>query len=106
MLKLSQNQALPKTVIEVAGTIAKTINDEYELDNKKTASILDIFACIFQGLLPYGAQVLMILSFSEGNINYLDLVANTWYLLLLFIVTILYILFMNGNEKHTFAKAN
>ncbi|WP_379953166.1 Na+/H+ antiporter NhaC family protein [Dokdonia sp. R78006] len=102
------NMAIANNTVSiiVAGPIAKTINDEYELDNKKTASILDIFACIFQGLLPYGAQVLMILSFSEGNINYLDLVANTLYLLLLFIVTILYILFMNGNEKHAFAKAN
>ena len=101
------NMAIANNTVSiiVAGPIAKTINDEYELDNKKTASILDIFACIFQGLLPYGAQVLMILSFSKGSINYLDLVSNTWYLLLLFIVTILYILFINGNEKHAFAKA-
>jgi len=90
------NMAIANNTVSiiVAGPIAKTINDEYELDNKKTASILDIFACIFQGLLPYGAQVLMILSFSKGSINYLDLVANTWYLLLLFIITILYILFI------------
>ena len=101
------NMAIANNTVSiiVAGPIAKTINDEYELDNKKTASILDIFACIFQGLLPYGAQVLMILSFSKGSINYLDLVSNTWYLLLLFIVTILYILFINGNEKHAFVKA-
>ncbi|SCY04516.1 Na+/H+ antiporter NhaC [Nonlabens sp. Hel1_33_55] len=79
--------------IIITGPIAKTINDEYHLDNKKTASILDIFACIFQGLLPYGAQVLMILSLSNEKINYLDLVSNTWYLLLLFITTILFIVF-------------
>ncbi len=77
--------------IIIAGPIAKTINDEYHLDNKKTASILDIFACIIQGLLPYGAQVLMILSFSKGKIDYLELVSNTWYLLLLFIYTLLFI---------------
>ncbi|GHC50751.1 sodium:proton antiporter [Ulvibacter litoralis] len=79
--------------IIIAGPIAKTINDEYDLDNKKTASILDIFACIFQGLLPYGAQVLMILSFSKGRIDYLDLMANTWYLALLFVYTLLFINF-------------
>ncbi|WP_298325086.1 Na+/H+ antiporter NhaC family protein [uncultured Dokdonia sp.] len=102
------NMAIANNTVSiiVAGPIAKTINDEYELDNKKTASILDIFACIFQGLLPYGAQVLMILSFSEGNINYLDLVANTWYLLLLFVVTILYIIFKSDTHKHAFAKAD
>jgi Na+/H+ antiporter NhaC len=84
--------------IIITGPIAKTINDEYHLDNKKTASILDIFACIFQGLLPYGAQVLMILSFSEERINYIDLVSNTWYLLLLFLTTILFISFNKSSK--------
>lgn len=102
------NMAIANNTVSiiVAGPIAKTINDEYALDNKKTASILDIFACIFQGLLPYGAQVLMILSFSKGSINYLDLVANTWYLLLLFAVTILYIIFKSDTNNYAFAKAN
>lgn len=89
------NMAIANNTVSIiiAGPIAKTINDEYGLDNKKTASILDIFACIVQGILPYGAQVLMILSFSNGKIDYLDLVSNTWYLLLLFIYTILLISF-------------
>ncbi|WP_299247768.1 Na+/H+ antiporter NhaC family protein [uncultured Lacinutrix sp.] len=89
------NMAIANNTVSIiiAGPIAKTINDEYNLDNKKTASILDIFACITQGLLPYGAQVLMILSFSNGKIDYLDLVSNTWYLALLFIYTLLFISF-------------
>lgn len=89
------NMAIANNTVSIiiAGPIAKTINDGYALDNKKTASILDIFACIIQGLLPYGAQVLMILSFSKGKIDYLDLVTNTWYLLLLFIYTIVFINF-------------
>ncbi|MBU2938524.1 Na+/H+ antiporter NhaC family protein [Lacinutrix sp. C3R15] len=89
------NMAIANNTVSIiiAGPIAKTINDEYTLDNKNTASILDIFACIVQGILPYGAQVLMILSFSEGKIDYVDLVSNTWYLLLLFIYTILFISF-------------
>ncbi len=85
--------------IIIAGSIAKTINDEYALDNKKTASILDIFACITQGLLPYGAQVLMILSFSQSKINYIDLVQNTWYLLLLLVSTILFIVFRTNRKQ-------
>ncbi|WP_024480999.1 Na+/H+ antiporter NhaC family protein [Cellulophaga baltica] len=89
------NMAIANNTVSIiiAGPIAKTINDEYALDPKKTASILDIFACIIQGLLPYGAQVLMILSFSKGKIDYLDLVSNTWYLLLLFLYTIAFITF-------------
>ncbi|QXP54615.1 Na+/H+ antiporter NhaC family protein [Cellulophaga sp. HaHa_2_95] len=87
------NMAIANNTVSIiiAGPIAKTINDEYALDPKKTASILDIYACIIQGLLPYGAQVLMILSFSKGKIDYLDLVSNTWYLLLLFLYTIAFI---------------
>ncbi|MCM4166339.1 Malate-2H(+)/Na(+)-lactate antiporter [Arenibacter antarcticus] len=77
--------------IIIVGSIAKTINDDYGLDNKETASILDIFACISQGLLPYGAQVLMILSLSKGRLDYLDLISNTWYLYILFMWTIFYI---------------
>ncbi|MEH6659880.1 Na+/H+ antiporter NhaC family protein [Leeuwenhoekiella marinoflava] len=92
----SLNMAIANNTVSIiiAGPIAKTINDEYALDAKKTASILDIFACIVQGLLPYGAQVLMILSFSKGRINYVDLVTNTWYLLLLLVCTLLFIVLM------------
>ncbi|CDF79320.1 methionine transporter MetT [Formosa agariphila KMM 3901] len=79
--------------IIIAGPISKTINDEYQLDNKRTASILDIFSCISQGVLPYGAQVLMILSFSNQGLNYLDLVSNTWYLVFLLFYTVAFICF-------------
>lgn len=77
--------------IIISGAIAKSINDQYALDNKQTASILDVFACITQGFLPYGAQVLMILSFANGNITYVDLVSNAWYLVLLLTSTMLFI---------------
>ncbi|MCK0123917.1 Na+/H+ antiporter NhaC family protein [Gelidibacter sp. F2691] len=79
--------------IIISGAIAKSINDDYALDNRQTASTLDVFACISQGLLPYGAQVLMILSFADGNLSYVDLVSNSWYLLLLFISVSLFIVF-------------
>ncbi|NRR90543.1 Na+/H+ antiporter NhaC family protein [Winogradskyella undariae] len=89
------NMAIANNTVSIiiSGSIAKTINDEYGLTNRKTASILDIFACVIQGILPYGAQVLMILSFSEGQIDYIDLIQNTWYLLILFVTTILLISF-------------
>lgn len=89
----SVNTAIANNTVSiiVVGSIAKTINDDYGLDKKKTASILDIFACISQGLLPYGAQVLMILSLSKGRLDYLDLISNTWYLFFLFVWTLFYI---------------
>lgn len=69
--------------IIVTGPVAKIISEDYQLDKRKTAALLDVFACIIQGLLPYGAQVLLILSFSNGKFGYFDLLANAWYLLLL-----------------------
>lgn len=44
--------------IVIAGPIAKEISDEYDIEPKRTASLLDIFSSVGQGLLPYGAQLL------------------------------------------------
>ena len=48
--------------IVMANPIAKEMSDVYGIGAKKTASILDTFSCIFQGILPYGAQMLVALS--------------------------------------------
>ena len=45
-------------IISVAG-ISKDISVRYHLDNRRVASILDTFSCIMQGIIPYGAQLLM-----------------------------------------------
>lgn len=45
--------------IVVAGPLAKTISEEYGIDPKDSASLLDTFSCIAQGIIPYGAQLLI-----------------------------------------------
>ena len=45
--------------IITTGRIAKDITNQFGLDPRKTASILDTFSCLIQGLIPYGAQLLM-----------------------------------------------
>ena len=45
--------------IITTGGIAKDIADKYRLDSRKCASILDTFSCFVQGMIPYGAQMLM-----------------------------------------------
>ena len=45
--------------IITTGGIAKDIADKYRLDARKCASILDTFSCLIQGIIPYGAQLLM-----------------------------------------------
>ena len=44
--------------IVIAGPIAKEISDDYGIEAARTASLLDMFASVFQGIIPYGAQLL------------------------------------------------
>lgn len=75
--------------IIITGPIAKEIGQSFKVDPRKTAVILDIYACLVQGILPYGAQVLLLLSLAGGKIGYLDLLSNAWYLLLLFLFSLI-----------------
>lgn len=53
--------------IITVGGIAKQIGDRYGVDNRKCASILDTFSCFAQGIIPYGAQMLMAAGLSQLN---------------------------------------
>ena len=48
--------------IVMAGPIAKEVEEEYGISPKRSASRLDTFSCIFQGIIPYGAQMLVAIS--------------------------------------------
>ncbi len=48
--------------IVMANPIAKEMSENYGVSSSKTASILDTFSCIFQGIIPYGAQMLVALA--------------------------------------------
>lgn len=85
--------------IVIVGNVSKLITEEYRIKPRATASILDTFSCIVQGIIPYGAQVLILIGYSSNTINYLDLVKNSFYLVLLLIATILYILFGKIEEN-------
>ncbi|WP_235336918.1 Na+/H+ antiporter NhaC family protein [Pontibacter korlensis] len=75
--------------IVVTGQVVKEISQRYAVDKRKTAALMDISSCVVQGLLPYGAQILILLSFTEGKLNFLDLWANAWYLYLLLLFSLL-----------------
>ena len=53
--------------ILTVGGIAKQIGDRYGVDNRKCASILDTFSCTMQGIIPYGAQMLMAAGLARLN---------------------------------------
>ena len=48
--------------IVMANPIAKEMSEEYGISNKRAACILDTFSCVFQGVIPYGAQMLVAIS--------------------------------------------
>ncbi len=53
--------------ILTVGHISKQIGDRYGVDSRKAASILDTFSCVMQGLIPYGAQILMAAGLAQLN---------------------------------------
>lgn len=53
--------------IITVGGIAKQIGDKYGVDSRKCASILDTFSCCIQGIIPYGAQILMAAGLASVN---------------------------------------
>ena len=53
--------------ILTVGSISKQLGDHFGVDNRKCASILDTFSCTVQGLIPYGAQLLMAAGLAQVN---------------------------------------
>ncbi|KXZ40246.1 putative methionine transporter, NhaC family [Alkalithermobacter thermoalcaliphilus JW-YL-7 = DSM 7308] len=75
--------------IIINGSIANELSRKYEIDPKRSASILDIFSCIVQGIIPYGAQMLILVSFSNGLVSPFDVIPLAWYIHLLAICAII-----------------
>lgn len=78
--------------IVLTGRVAGKVKEEYGLNAKFTAAVLDIFSCIAQGLIPYGAQVLILIELSGNKVDYWGLLQNAWYIYFLLIFVIVKIL--------------
>ena len=84
--------------ILISGKVSKEITDNYELKPQESASVLDIFACYVQGIIPYGAQILLLISLSNFKMSYTDLVLNSFYLHLLLVITLGSIIFRSSKK--------
>ncbi len=83
--------------IVMANPIAKEISEEYDISPQNTASILDTFSCIFQGIIPYGAQMLVAISAAAElgcELSAFDIIPNLFYPFVLFISCIVSIFFV------------
>ena len=79
--------------IIVAGPIAKEISKEYKVDPRKSASLLDTFSCVMQGIIPYGAQLLIAGSFTSGLVSPFQIIPLLWYQQILIVIAIASIFF-------------
>ena len=77
--------------IITVGGIAKQIGDKYGVDSRKCASILDTFSCCVQGIIPYGAQLLMAAGLSK--LNPIEILPYLYYPYAIGIAAILSIIF-------------
>ncbi len=85
--------------IVLSGKVAKNITEKYNLSPKFSASVLDIFSCIVQGILPYGAQILILIKLSENKVNYLEIMQNAWYLYFLFFFVVFFIIIKKKKQE-------
>ena len=83
--------------IVMANPIAREMAEEYGISPKKTASILDIFSCVFQGIIPYGAQMLVAIS-AAAELGYavsaFEILPFLSYPLMLLVSTLVFIFFV------------
>ena len=77
--------------IITTGPIAKDIAKRFHLDRRKTASILDTFSCLIQGIILYGAQ--MLIAAGLANISPISIIGNLYYPFTMGVCALLAILF-------------
>lgn len=82
----------------VTADVCKEISNEYKVDPRRTASLMDIFCCVVQGLIPYGNQILLISGLALGTVAPVEIIPYMWYNMLLGVVAIvsIYIPFADG----------
>ena len=86
--------------IVMANPIAKEMAEEYGITPRKTASLLDTFSCIFQGVIPYGAQMLVAISAVNelgGEISAFKIMPKLFYPMLLLLSSLITI--MRSTER-------
>lgn len=87
--------------IVMANPIAAEMAEEYGITPRKSASILDTFSCVFQGVIPYGAQMLVALS-AVNELGYelsaFDVIPKLFYPGLLLVSSLIFIFVISGAE--------
>ncbi len=79
------------------GGIAKDISRRYGVDSRRAASLLDMFSCIVQGIIPYGAQLLMAAGLAA--VSPMEIIPNLYYPMLLVVAAAVSIALTKSDDK-------
>ena len=84
--------------IIVTGPVAREISQEYKVDPRRSAALLDTWSCVLQGAIPYGAQILLAVGLAGGAVSALEIIPLLWYQWLLgaFAVISIWVPFANA----------
>ena len=88
--------------IVMANPIAKEMAEDYGISPKKAASVLDTFSCIFQGIIPYGAQMLVAVSAAielGAEVSSFEIIPNLYYPYMLLLSSLLFIFVLPEKNK-------
>ena len=88
--------------IVMANPIATEMAKDFDVSPRKTASILDTFSCIFQGILPYGAQILVALSVVATlgyELTAFEIISKLYYPMMLLISSLVFIFLIPDKTK-------
>ena len=88
--------------IVMAGPIAKDISNEFSISPKRTAAILDIFTSVWQGIIPYGAQILYACAGAAAvgmTLSPVELFPYLFYPILMGISAVVFILLFGNRKK-------
>lgn len=83
--------------IVMTGPIAKEISEEFDVDPRRSASLLDMFTSVGQGIIPYGAQLLSAATLT--GLTPLQIIPNLYYPLLMGVCGVLAIIFQPQSKK-------
>ncbi len=88
--------------IVMANPIAKEMADTYHISPRKAASILDTFSCIFQGIIPYGAQMLVAVSVAAelgSAVSAFEIIPNLFYPYMLLLSSLVFVFLVPEKKK-------
>ena len=88
--------------IVMANPIAKEMSEEYDITPQNAASILDTFSCVFQGVIPYGAQMLVAISAAAElghEVSAFDIMPHLLYPYLLLVSSLIFMFVIPEKRK-------